>query len=446
MKTLAFMAVATTLYPRPRNRRDLGVPESLRRRWLSAAPHRGGPLHDRRPASGGGADGSLVTAGTTLPGQDIYAIRYVRPGSYYVAAFLFEGGSPIAIGVLKGMDNEARLITVTDQTLTGLDFHLQSFDFGEADPIDALDALAVVRPVMQTERPDARPIVLEGSNPTMPPTGLSDEWLVVFVADSDSMVYFFETRGDRIGYRETFRYAEIPEDERPDMELADMKSIPATAIGSQQAFGIALANGMQEQLTAFPGGFEYHVRVGYVLSPFHTEYPGLVDAASGAFIGRSYRSEANHSGAPLEFIGSNPAPKSVNVPLETQLEFTFNGPLDIHHLQMNRDLDAVPRPHVHSVELSPDQRTIRLSVTHNPGTDYTWFFPDIRSDGRGTWCAARRRAPHSCWPGAAKSWTTDARRPANPTTGCSSSMTRRPAWWTRSSSIRGTSRSTSGSI
>jgi hypothetical protein len=354
----------------------------------------------------GGPNEALVTAGTTLPGQDIYAIRYVRPGSYFMAAFLFDGGSPIAIGVLKGMDNEARLITVTDQTLTGLDIHLQTFDFGGADPIDALDALAVVRPVMQTERPDARPIVLDGSNPSMPPTGLSDEWTVVYVTDSDSMVYFFETVGDRIRNRMSFRYSEIPEDERPDQDLADMKSIPSNAIGSQQAFGIALMNGMQTQLTAYPGGFDHHVRVGYVLSPFYTEYPGLVivssepfwaieyevwqpdslrtwsyliDAATGSFIGRRYGSEPAHYEGGFDFIGSNPPDMSTNVPLLKVLEFTFSESVHVHHLEMNRNITAVPQPQVGSITISEDHRTIRIEALHAPDTDYTWVFGDVRS-------------------------------------------------------------------
>ena len=277
-------------------------------------------------------------------------------------------------------------------------------------PIDALEAWSMVREVILNERPNARPIVLEGNNPTMPPDGLSDEWLVVYVTDADSLVHFFETQGHRIRERMRFHYGEIPLDERPDMDLADMKSIPPNAIGSQQAFTIALANGMQSQLMAFPGGFDHHVTVRYFLSPFHTEYPDLVnaashpfwaieyevwlpdsmrfwtylmDAASGAFLGRTYRSEGNEFHSEFDFTGSNPADMSTSVPLEMMLEFTFSEPVHVHHLDLNRNITAIPEPQVRSITISEDHRSIRIDVIHAPGTDYTWLFTDVRSaDGR----------------------------------------------------------------
>lgn len=356
-----------------------------------------------------GPDEALAAAGTTMPGHDLYAIPYVRPGTYYLVAFLFEGNSPYAVGFLTDMNDDPRPITVT-QSVTGLDIHLRTFD-SDTTPIDALQAWDAVRTIILGERPDARPIVLDGKNPTMPPDGLSDRWLVVYATDADSMVFLFETKGDRIDFRESLRYSEIPPEERPDMALADMKTIPADAIGSQQAFTIAVANGMQSQLMAYPGGFDHHVTVSYFLTPFHSEYPGLVnaasepfwaieyevwqpdstrfwtyliDAASGSFIGRTYRSEGNTSGGPFEFIGGNPPDRSANLPLQTVLEFTFSEPVHIDHLRMDHNITVVPEPQIASITLSGDQRSIRIEVAHQPLTDYTWLFPDVRS-ANGAW-------------------------------------------------------------
>lgn len=359
----------------------------------------------------GGPDEALVAAGTTMPGHDLYAIPFVRPGTYYLMAFLFDESSPFAIGILKGMDNEARAITVGTESLSGLDIRLETFDFGPADPVDALQAWDAVRTIILNERPDARPFAIEGANPTMPPDGRTDQWTVVYYTDVDSLVHLFFMDGDRIRERMTIHVSEIPEDERPEGDFNTIKTLPANAIGSQQAFTIALANGMQSQLMAYPGGFDHHVRVGYLLSHFHFEYPGLVnaasepfwaieyevwlpdstrfwtylmDAASGSFIGRIYRSEPNGFGGPFEFIGSNPQGKSVNVPLSTVLEFTFSEPVHANHLQLDQHITAVPEPQIASITLSGDQRSIRIEVTHQPLTDYTWLFPDVRS-ANGSW-------------------------------------------------------------
>lgn len=354
----------------------------------------------------GGPDQAFVTAGVVSPGGDLYTIPYVRPGTYYLGSFLFQGDGPIALGVRRGMDNQPVAITVDAQSLTGLDIHLQVMEGGGGDPVDAHVAWNLVHAAVTADRPDALPVDIHGSPSHMPPDGRSEEWSVIYFTTSDSLVHFTRTRGDRIVERSTIPFFDIPPEERPDVMPIDIRGIPLNAIGSQQAFAIAMANGLNVQLHHSPGQFEPQGRFEFMLSEFPEYFAPLttnetppfwvvryeewqpdslrtwnylMDAVTGGFIGLAYHSEANGPTGPFELVNTSPQDMSANLPPDFMVQFTFTEPVNPGFLRIGRDITVVPNLQIGSTSLSGDQRTLLIIVRNAPGTDYTWALPGVRA-------------------------------------------------------------------
>ncbi|MEN9839712.1 MAG: hypothetical protein RL177_1191, partial [Bacteroidota bacterium] len=342
-----------------------------------------------------------------------YRLDAVRPGSYYMIAMTFSGLTdnmePVRIGLLTNNDEEPIPLVITDASAENVNLYMK-MDLGEGESTDATRAFARADAHMVDLNSSARPISIEGYSPIMPPNGEAYEWMVVYFNDADSMVTSIETDGDRILGVETFHYLSLPPEERVDVDLSTIKSIPDLFTPSQWALQVALQNGLGGDLNRFMETDAHWMEMKYSLNHFYFEYPEftsvasnpfwviqfsmnsqtgwfeseyLIDSQNGQFLGRKERSEMWQPSS-FELTGSTPAHLATNIPLQTRLSFTFSEPVNTGTLNMDTQMRSwmvlpADRIAIHTIQYSEDFRTVWMDVSHAPETDFVWSFIQVRS-------------------------------------------------------------------
>lgn len=363
-----------------------------------------------------GPDQELRYAVAPDPTTGAYAFPSVKPGSYYIMAMSFhdlQGNmDPFAYGTITDTAGEPIPLVVAEAAVTGLDLQMKPMESGEpqpADPVDALDVFAVVRAHMAIHAPAAEPIVMESGMPSLDSRGEFHDWMVAYFNAADSMLFFVYADADKVLNVEAIPFREMQFDEPLPVPLSTIKRIPQTFVGSRAAFQTALMNGLGEQL-ALPFN---DVQVRMALSHLYFEYPDfvsvesnpywvitykgqswnggvelnfLIDAVTGAFIGKD--SGGEWTSRPLVVTVMEPMPLSTNVPLQTNVRFSFNDPIrpETFNLESYTDTWIVfPRDKVtiNGVYFTDMNRTVVFDVTHAGNGDYTWVLFGVRGqDGQ----------------------------------------------------------------
>ncbi len=361
----------------------------------------------------------IKNVGAGLPDSWQHRMENVRPGTYYPAVFVLEKGFGnsrlIAFGFLPDLNDNPRSITITDQSFTRFNIPLWYTDPDRERPlVDAVYAFAKAEARMATLNPQARLIAIEGRSRRMPPSGDAQDWSVIYFSESDSIVTVIQA-GERRLEIESFHYLSMPPDERVDVDLSTIKSIPDGFVRSRAAYQTAIQNGLGNDLARFQQTFNQGLEIRYNLGHFYWEYPEftnvnsnpfwdiefsvnspsgnfeftyLVDAVTGLFIGRKETAEAWHPDE-FELTASMPAPLSANVPLQTTIQFAFSEQirpetLSLQSRMMTWSVIPADKITIQHISYTDYNRTVVMQVTHMPNTDYAWTFQGVLSQDGGS--------------------------------------------------------------
>ncbi len=246
-----------------------------------------------------GPGDELVNIGVTDGETGEYIIENVRPGEYYVAAVLMRPGGSyrfVALGFYEDEYGDPVKISVSNESLTGIDITLYGFFKELSEPIEASEAYSLARDFVSNEDPAARPVHIWGEDsglfqdfyyklvqeqPSFEPTGLSYFWEVVLLNDTDEILHFVLVIGDMVAHYGVFELSDIPEHELPPIPLTELKTIPENFISSQVALQTALNNNLEDLLvvTQFEGWYELE----HSLGGFFFMYPDLLDETAPVF-------------------------------------------------------------------------------------------------------------------------------------------------------------------
>lgn len=244
-------------------------------------------LHDLSMFESDSGPGESLAGAGLVNAQGQFTIPYVIPGSYYVVAILFDfastDGNTIAMARVEDQDNQPVMVTITDQSLTGLQLAFRPNTRHDPLPIDAAQAMDQVRGLMLEADPTAYPLNME-AYPWQEwlLEGLSHDWLIVYV-NPDSMVYTFFVMENGIHNQQVMHYNEIPPHERLDADFSQVKRIPDTFIPAEYALFIARQNGLDQFLYDHPIGFEGGMQGRYRLNHYWFQHPAFVSAESNPF-------------------------------------------------------------------------------------------------------------------------------------------------------------------
>jgi hypothetical protein len=360
-----------------------------------------------------GPGDAVKSASRANPLTGEYAMLNVQPGTYYLMAMMFSIDQgrmeTIGIGTYADKDGKPIQVFISMHGLSNVNLDLWPTDYGGGDPVDATQAFALLKERAAMADPLARPLFLEGRNPHMPPEGDSNEWMGVFFSESDSTVQMIVTDGSRIVGYQSMHYLDIPAEERLDVDITTIKSIPDVFVPSRNAYQMALQNGLGELLAPVMMNHDVWVEAVYNLSHFYfehdefvsaasnpfwtievyfgsetgfTEASFLIDAITGAFLGKEIKQEQWMPQA-LQIVGSNPPDLTSTTLLQGTIAFSFNEPIDPNSFNLNnrnRNWSVTPDTSVaiSDIRYSIDGHTVYLDVTHRAETDYIWTFMSVR--------------------------------------------------------------------
>ncbi|MDG5767305.1 T9SS type A sorting domain-containing protein [Balneolales bacterium ANBcel1] len=168
--------------------------------------------------------------------------------------------------------------------VTGAFLGSSAGDYGPAVPVHFSDVHGMARDYVAGIDPSVELILVYGREDVylpVPPQGSSSEWMLAF-ADlvNEESVVVLNTYGMEIDEVQIMRLEDIPEEDRPPMEI--IRAVPADVICSAQALATAMQNGMSDQMANVPEGNRYSV-VQYRLSRFYFEFPDLLDESTNPF-------------------------------------------------------------------------------------------------------------------------------------------------------------------
>jgi len=382
---------------------------------------------------GEGDDGpptGIVMATTADPTTGAYVMPNVRPGTYYLAAFIFfedddDDGDSAAFGYYRDLDGAPLPIEVSDASILAINFEVYGFLPELLQALDAREAYEAIHSIMMSENADLKLFAMFGSHgfdnwffksaqsalmETMMPNGSAYIWQFVYVDLVAEKAEILFSMGPVIIHRMTMLFEDIPEDEFIPVDISRIPMIPDTFISSSSAVQSALSNGMAAQLQMAMQQENWHL--DYELSGFWFEYPELleegdhpywairleygfwddraqlyrfteadylVDAVTGEFIGERIREgeERPPQPEPLRLMSVSPQPFSTGVPLRSEIAFEFNEPLDPFWFSASWIGEFFYVYPAGAFELkgstfSNDNRTVTFDVEHQPDTEYTW--------------------------------------------------------------------------
>ncbi|MEX0681568.1 MAG: T9SS type A sorting domain-containing protein [Balneolales bacterium] len=375
----------------------------------------------------------LINIGVADPETGDYLIENVRAGEYYLLAIVIHPNSDFDVfgfGFFEDEFGNPAKVTVDETGLTNTDITVYGFS-GELDPIDAGEAIVLADDVM-SGFPDARTVYIWGEDSGLDdftdqpdefieavPSGKSYFWEVIYLSDTDSMIYLTQVAGSSAWLAESIHISEFPPEELPPIPLQELLTIPDPFISSQEALDVARLNGVDSLLALTDQ--DSWVGIDYEMGGFYFEHPDildeespvfwsvnfdsyvwdheqnvgreteayiLIDAQSGDLLGRRIESyEDDPTPTPqntLQLIDSDPPDHSAQVNTEAQVSFIFNDTLNFDTVapySLGQQFFVLPHNslEINDMWLNEDQTTVSYDVVQEEATDYTWVFLGTQS-------------------------------------------------------------------
>ncbi|KPQ00900.1 MAG: extracellular protein [Bacteroidetes bacterium HLUCCA01] len=293
---------------------------------------------------------------------------------------------------------------------------------GDVPNMDVTDALALAAVIAADSLPGSSLFQLWGEEDfyaedgqTPPalwpaPSGEASSWSFVYIAENLTDIFIVTIVSGGDPHLERFSIDDIPEDERPPVDLSTLAMVPTEFVNPTQALATSIDNGLSQYVELARQNSDYYA--SYTLSSFwflyqdittaesnpfweiqidygnwneqerryeYTEAIGLVDAVTGTFLGL-YVEEGFDEPDPFELVSRSPADGTTGLNPVSTISFGFNQSVffpsfDYMQGQPGPFYSFFPKDSiaVDAVTLSEDQLTVSYEAIHTPDTDFLWI-------------------------------------------------------------------------
>lgn len=384
----------------------------------------------------GGPPPGIIKATTAHSESGAYQMPHLAPGTYYIAAFVFLPGDEGvtdsgAFGFYQDEHGDPLPVIVSDANVADINVDVFGFVPELLTPTDARAVWEMVHPQVVAQNGNLTLFAILGTHgsdfgwksalqvtsTSTPPDGRSSIWQFVYVDVAAARVEIVFASATEIIHRMSLAISDIPEDEFIPVDISQVPMIPDDFVSSAAAFQTALQNGLSASWSE-AARFE-NVYLDYELYGFWFEYPDhieegdapfwairldygawdfdvngyrytdiayLVDAVTGDFIAEVITEGLDYPPPPdpLRIESVSPQPGSVEIPLLSEVTFTFTEPLDTYWFSMfmrGQSFQVYPseKAEIRDSWFSEDRRTVGFEIMHMPDTDYTWVLTSPNS-------------------------------------------------------------------
>lgn len=233
-----------------------------------------------------------VNAAVPDPHTREYTLENVRPGDYFVFGTIIQFDPhkeprPFAMGVYTDEDGAPKILTIDQESPTGIDFTLFGFLPELAQEMSDSEAFAIAKSYMETEWPGTWPVALNGVDSSNPetffkqtqglavpePTGKSYIWIAIFLNQADSLIHLAFVIDNEVAEVFAIPASELEMDE--DFDLFSVPPLPDTFVSSQVALATARDNNFDNLLLQLTEDSWYEIF--YELMSFDFDFTGLFD-------------------------------------------------------------------------------------------------------------------------------------------------------------------------